>query len=105
MDLFGNVSSSQEQFLSNTFSNVFQTFVTDTLSRNNLITVGQNAGGNLSQAQIQAGQRPVEQTIMPSANGSVMNSLSGGMMGMSPTMTWAIVGGAILVVAILIYKK
>ena len=105
MDLFGSVSSNQEQFLSNTFSNVFQTFVTDTLSRNNLISTGPNPGGNLSQAQIAAGQRPVEQTIMPSANGSVMNSLGGGMLGMSGTMTWVIVGGVVLLAGVYFLRK
>lgn len=102
---FGEIGNKNEDFLSNTFSNVFQTFVTDTLSRNNLITTGQNPGGNLSQAQIQAGQRPVEQTIIPSANGSVMNSLGGGMLGMSSTMTWVAVGGVVLLVGIYLLRK
>lgn len=103
---FGEIGNSQEDFLAGTFSNVFQTFVTDTLSRNNLITTGQNPGGNLSQAQIAAGQRPVEQTIIGgSGNGSVMNSLGGGMLGMSSTMTWVLVGGVVLVGAIFLFKK
>lgn len=102
---FGEIGNQQEDFLANTFSNVFQTFVTDTLSRNNLITTGPNPGGNLSQAQIAAGQRPVEQTVLPSANGSVMNSLGGGMLGMSSTMTWVLIGGVVLVGAIVLFKK
>jgi len=103
---FGDIGSKNEDFLSNTFSNVFQTFVSDTLSRNGLITTGQNPGGNLSQAQIQAGQRPVEQTIIAgNGNGSTMNSLGGGMLGMSSTMTWVAVGGVVLLVGIYLLKK
>lgn len=105
MDLFSGFSNKQEQFVSDTFSNVFQTFVTDTLSRNNLIRTGKNQGGNLSQAQIYQGQTPVVQNIIPNNNGSLMNSLGGGMLGMSSTTTWVIIGGVIVVAGILLFKK
>lgn len=104
MDLF-NMNNSNEKFLSDTFSNVFQTFVTDTLERNNLISTGKNAGGNLSQAQIAQGQRPVVQNVIQPTNSSGFNSMSGGMLGMSPTMTWVLVGGVVVVVGILLLKK
>ena len=104
MDLF-NTNNSNEKFINDTFSNVFQTFVTNTLERNNLITTGPNAGGNLSQAQIAQGQKPVVQNVVQPTNSSGFNSMSGGMLGMSSTMTWVLIGGAVVVVGFLLLKK
>ena len=82
------------------FSNVAQTFINNTLSRNGLISTGPAPAGNQSPAQIAAGKTGSLPTPSSANNTGVFNSL--GLGGFNGNKTIYYVAGAVLIVAIVL---
>lgn len=100
MNLFDDFSNSQSDFLTSTFSNVFQTFATDTLQRNGLISKGPAPMGNPLPNQSGA---PAPAYV---ANTSGLQRSQGfGVMGMDSTTTMMLIGGIVVIGLVLFLKK
>lgn len=100
MNLFDDFSNSQSDFISSTFSNVFQNFATDTLQRNGLISRGPAPMGNPAPNQMGA-PAPAY-----AANTQGLDRSSGfGIMGLDSTTSMLVLGGVALVVILLVMKK
>jgi hypothetical protein len=88
-------------------TNVGTTFINTTLERNGLIKPGPQPSGNLSEAQIKAGQTAGTPTIKnsnPNADG-LLNSLGFGMN--NGGINWMMIGivAALVLVLVLIFRK
>lgn len=100
--------SAEESKLAKLFSNVGDYFLDRAIEKTGLIKYGPNAGGNLSEAQLKAGERPVEPTIIqsnPYAN-QLLASVGLGMGNGGGANTMLFIGGGVLLIgAILLLRK
>jgi hypothetical protein len=100
MNLFDDFSNDQSDFLSSTFSNVFQSFATDTLQRNGLIRNGTPPVGNPV-----AGQVGSPAPVYTAATAGLNRSKGFGIMGLDTTTSWLLVGGVVLIIGIVVLKR
>lgn len=92
---FSQYQSSIDKVSNQVFSSVGDYLQKQILGTPPLTKQVQNPGGNLSQAQLNAGMRPVTQTVIPN------NNKEGMMKNYGP---W-IAGGVIVLAALFFYKK
>lgn len=85
------------------FTNIGEYFVDQALHKTQLVITGQNAGGNLSQKQIEDGMRPANPSIIqtnPYAS-QVLNSIGLGAGFNGNGNNILLIGGAVLVVGLI----
>lgn len=99
MNLFDDFSNSQSDFVESAFSNVFQTFATDTLQRNGLIRSGTPANGNPL-----PNQSGVPTPVYAANTSGLDRSKGWGFMGLDSKTSILLIGG-VAVIAVVIFMR
>lgn len=108
MAFLDEFKSEFEKNIEKSLSNVVDFTTKQALSGVQLVLTGQKPSGNLSEAELNAGQRPGIPTVNANnndLNNSIQSQGQGGGVMSQPWVKYAAIGSVVLVVALLLMKK